>query len=103
MHCYCKKKKQKKKQRAGLGLEIPVMYQAKWKHEKALKWLEKAIEKMLLQADEIASQFKSERFFKKYTFPLIEVRLDIGTITSGSLADDWRWPLLGSFPMRFWP
>ena len=57
------KKKQKKKQRAGLGLEIPVMYQAKWKHGKALKWLEKAIEKMLLQADEIASQFKSERFF----------------------------------------
>ena len=57
------KKKTKKKQRAGLGLEIPVMYQARWKHGKALKWLEKAIEKMLLQADEIASQFKSERFF----------------------------------------
>ena len=41
MHCECKKINR----RAGLlGLEIPVMYQARG-HEKALQWLENAIKK----------------------------------------------------------
>ena len=44
---------------AGLGLEIPVMYQAKG-HEKALQWLEKAITKILLHADDLGSKLKSK-------------------------------------------
>ena len=41
--------------RSGLGLEIPVMYQARG-HEKALQWLEKVINK--IQAADLASKFK---------------------------------------------
>ena len=44
---------------AGLGLEIPVMYQARG-HEKALQWLEKTITKILLHADDLGSKFKSK-------------------------------------------
>ena len=40
---------------SGLGLEIPVMYQARG-HEKALQWLEKVINK--IQAADLASKFK---------------------------------------------
>ena len=36
---------------AGLGLEIPVMYQARG-HEKAIQWLEKTITKILLHGDD---------------------------------------------------
>ena len=43
---------------AGLGLEIPEMYQARG-HEKALQWLEKAVKKILLQDDDVASKFKT--------------------------------------------
>ena len=42
---------------ARLGLEIPVMYQARG-HEKALQWLEKTIAKILLHADDLGSKFK---------------------------------------------
>ena len=44
---------------AGLGLEILVMYQAGG-HEKALQWLEKAITKTVLHADDLGSKFKSK-------------------------------------------
>ena len=44
---------------AGLGLEIPVMYQAKG-HEEALQWLEKTITKIVLHADDLSSKFKSK-------------------------------------------
>ena len=44
---------------AGLGLEIPVMYQARG-HEKALQWLEKTITKIVLHADDLSSKFKSK-------------------------------------------
>ena len=44
---------------AGLGLEIPVMYQARG-HEKALQWLEKTITKILLHADDLGNKFKSK-------------------------------------------
>ena len=44
---------------AGLGLEIPVMYQARG-HEKALQWLEKTITKIVLHADDLGSKFKSK-------------------------------------------
>ena len=37
---------------------IPLMYQVRG-HEKALQWLEKAINKILLQADDLTSEFKS--------------------------------------------
>ena len=43
---------QKIKRGAGLALDIPVMYQAR-ENEKALKWLEKVINK--IQADDLAS------------------------------------------------
>ena len=39
----------------GLGLEIPLMYQASG-HEKTLQWLEKTITKILLHADDIGSK-----------------------------------------------
>ena len=44
---------------AGLGLEIPVMYQARG-HEKAIQWLEKTITKILLHGDDLGSKFKSK-------------------------------------------
>ena len=44
---------------AGLGLEIPVMYQARG-HEKALQWLEKTITKIVLHANDLGSKFKSK-------------------------------------------
>ena len=44
---------------AGLGLEIPVMYQAS-RHEKAIQWLEKTITKILLHGDDLGSKFKSK-------------------------------------------
>ena len=44
---------------AGLGLEILVMYQASG-HEKALQWLEKAITKIVLHADDLGSKSKSK-------------------------------------------
>ena len=44
---------------AGLGLEIPVMYQARG-HEKAIQWLEKTITKILLHGNELGSKFKSK-------------------------------------------
>ena len=53
MHRDCKKIRG-----AGLGLEIPVMCQAR-EHKEALQWLEKAIKKILLQANDLASKFKS--------------------------------------------
>jgi len=31
------------------------------------------------------------------------VKLDIGTIESGRLAVDWRWPMYGGFFIRVWP
>ena len=37
---------------------MPVMYQTKG-HEKALQWSENTIEKILLQAGDLASKFKS--------------------------------------------
>ena len=43
---------------SGLGLKILLMCQA-WGHEKALQWLEKAIKKILLQDDDLATKFKS--------------------------------------------
>ena len=43
---------QKIKRGAELALDIPVMYQAR-EYEKALKWLEKVINK--IQADDLAS------------------------------------------------
>ena len=55
MHCHWKKSNCG----AGLGLKIPVMYQAR-RHEKALQWLEKAIKKILLQVDNLVSKFKSK-------------------------------------------
>ena len=42
---------------AGLGLEIPVMYQARG-HEKVIQWLEKTITKILLHGDDLGSKFK---------------------------------------------
>ena len=39
---------------AGLGLEIPLMYQAR-EHEKALQWLKKKT-KILLHADDLGSK-----------------------------------------------
>ena len=44
---------------AGLGLEIPVMCQARG-HEKALQWLEKTITKIVLHGDDLGSKFKSK-------------------------------------------
>ena len=44
---------------AGLGLEIPVMYQARG-HEKAIQWLEKTITKILLHGDDLGGKFKSK-------------------------------------------
>ena len=44
---------------AGLGLEILLMYQAGG-HKKALQWLEKAITKIVLHADDLGSKFKSK-------------------------------------------
>ena len=44
---------------AGLGLEIPVMYQARG-HEKAIQWLKKTITKILLHGDDLGSKFKSK-------------------------------------------
>ena len=43
----------------GLGLEIPVMYQARG-HEKTIQWLEKTITKILLNGDDLGSEFKSK-------------------------------------------
>ena len=40
---------------AGLGLEIPVIYQARG-HEKAIQWLEKTITKILLHGDDLGSK-----------------------------------------------
>ena len=36
-------------------------------------------------------------------WPLIEVKLDIGTMSRDHLAVDWTWPLWGGFLMRVWP
>ena len=44
---------------AGLGLEKPVMYQARG-HEKAIQWLEKTITKILLHGNDLGSKFKSK-------------------------------------------
>ena len=44
---------------AGLGQEIPVMYQA-MRQEKAIQWLEKTINKILLHGDDLGSKFKSK-------------------------------------------
>ena len=55
MHCHWKKAKSW----AGLGLEIPVMYQARG-HEKTIQWLEKTITKILLHGDDLGSKFKSK-------------------------------------------
>ena len=44
---------------AGLGLEIPMMYQARG-HEKAIQRLEKTITKILLHGDDLGSKFKSK-------------------------------------------
>ena len=44
---------------AGLGLEIPVMYQARG-HKKAIQWLKKTITKILLRGDDLGSKFKSK-------------------------------------------
>ena len=44
---------------AGLGLEIPVMYQARG-HEKAIRLLEKTITKILLHGDDLGSKFKNK-------------------------------------------
>ena len=44
---------------AGLGLEIPVMYQARG-HKKAIQWLEKTMTKILLHVDDLSSKFKSK-------------------------------------------
>ena len=44
---------------AGLGLEIPVMYQARG-HKKTIQWLEKTITKILLRGDDLGSKFKSK-------------------------------------------
>ena len=44
---------------AGLGLEIPVMYQAR-RHEKAVQWLEKTITKIHLHGGDFGSKFKSK-------------------------------------------
>ena len=44
---------------SGLGLVIPVMYQARG-HEKAIQWLEKSITKILLHGDDLGSKFKSK-------------------------------------------
>ena len=48
---------------AGLGLEIPVMYQAR-RHEKAIQWLEKTITKILLHGDDLGSKFKCKYFLR---------------------------------------
>ena len=48
---------------AGLGLEIPVMYQARG-HEKAIQLLEKTITKILLHGDDLGSKFKSKSFLR---------------------------------------
>ena len=53
MHCHGKNRG------AGLGLGIPVMYQARG-HEKAIQWLEKTITKILLHGDDLGSKFKSK-------------------------------------------
>ena len=45
----------------GLGIEIPVMCHARG-HEKTLLWLEKAINKILLKADDLASNLKANDF-----------------------------------------
>ena len=44
---------------AGLGLEIPMMYQARG-HEKAIQWLEKTVTKILLHGDDLGSKYKSK-------------------------------------------
>ena len=44
---------------AGLGLEIPVMYQARG-HEKAIQWLEKTITKIILHGYDFGSEFRSK-------------------------------------------
>ena len=48
---------------AGLGLEKPVMYQARG-HEKAIQWLEKTITKVLLHGDGLDSKFKCKYFLR---------------------------------------
>ena len=48
---------------AGLGLEIPVMYQAR-RHEKAVQWLEKTITKIHLHGGDFCSKFKSKQFLR---------------------------------------
>ena len=48
---------------AGLGLEIPVMYQARGR-EKTIQWLEKTITKILLHGDDLDSKFKSKQFLR---------------------------------------
>ena len=55
MHCHWKKTNRG----AGLGLEIPVMYQARGR-KKAIQWLEKTITKILLLGDDLGSKFKSK-------------------------------------------
>ena len=42
---------------AGLGLEIPVTYQARG-HVKALKWLEQVTKKILLHATDLGRKFQ---------------------------------------------
>ena len=44
---------------AGLGLEIPVMHQARG-HEKAIQWLEKTITKIVLHGYDFGSEFRSK-------------------------------------------
>ena len=44
---------------AGLGLEIPVMHQARG-HEKAIQWLEKTITKIVLHSYDFGSEFRSK-------------------------------------------
>ena len=46
---------------AGLGLEIHVMCHAR-EHENTLLWLEKAIKRILLKADDLASSLKANDF-----------------------------------------
>ena len=52
---------------ARLALETPVMYQARG-HEKALQWLENAITKILLHADDLGSKCKSKQFLRNIYF-----------------------------------